>query len=537
MQPTLGPSPRPLPRRCVWVLALVALALAGWAAEAISPQAEPTPELARGAALFQRHCAACHGTAGDGRGEAAYLLSPAPRDFGSGRFRLVSTQNGAPTDADLVATLENGMPGSAMPAFDWMSASDLASLALHVRELARAGIVRGLLAWAEEEGEELSEEEAREIAAQRTQPGPAVEPGEPPVATPELRERGRELFVELCAPCHGADGRAREVDVQWNEDGTPTLPRDFTAGLFKGGSEPRDIVTRLLSGLPGSPMPATELADRDDAWALAYHVRSLFDPAARERVLQRRKTLAVHRATGALPLTAEAAAWRAVEPTHLALMPLWWRNERVEAVEVRALHDGERIAFHLSWEDPAPDQELGGHETFTDAAALQISAEADPPIFTMGAPGEPVNLWNWKAAWELDGERARGVSDRYPNTPDDLHPHVPAEMQALFLTARAAGNRQAAPAHPQPIEELTAQGFGTLGPIVSAGGGLEGRATWTEGRWRLVFVRRMRAPSPAVVSLEPGRTAFVAAAVWDGAASDRNGQKSVTVWHALEIEP
>jgi hypothetical protein len=36
--------------------------------------------------------------------------------------------------------------------------------------------------------------------------------------------------------------------------------------------------------------------------------------------------------------------------------------------------------------------------------------------------------------------------------------------------------------------------------------------------------------------LIPGQRYSIAFAVWDGAASDRNGQKLVSIWHDLEVE-
>jgi DMSO reductase family type II enzyme heme b subunit len=39
------------------------------------------------------------------------------------------------------------------------------------------------------------------------------------------------------------------------------------------------------------------------------------------------------------------------------------------------------------------------------------------------------------------------------------------------------------------------------------------------------------------VSLEPGGKASVAFAVWDGAHHDRDGQKSITIWQDLELQP
>ena len=70
-----------------------------------------------GKQTFQKQCAPCHGVNGDGQGPAAYLLFPKPRNFVSGRFRLISTWDGAPRDEDLFKTISRGMPGSAMPSW------------------------------------------------------------------------------------------------------------------------------------------------------------------------------------------------------------------------------------------------------------------------------------------------------------------------------------------------------------------------------------------------------------------------------------
>ena len=54
----------------------------------------------------------------------------------------------------------------------------------------------------------------------------------------------------------------------------------------------------------------------------------------------------------------------------------------------------------------------------------------------------------------------------------------------------------------------------------------------------MVMTRPLAAPSPeAGVALEPGARASVAFAVWNGSKRDRDGQKSFTIWHDLEIEP
>ncbi len=38
------------------------------------------------------------------------------------------------------------------------------------------------------------------------------------------------------------------------------------------------------------------------------------------------------------------------------------------------------------------------------------------------------------------------------------------------------------------------------------------------------------------VSLEPGDTASVAFAVWDGSQQDRDGKKLITIWQDLKLE-
>jgi hypothetical protein len=38
-----------------------------------------------------QHCAACHGTNGDGNGPASVWLYPKPRDFSAGQFKIKST--------------------------------------------------------------------------------------------------------------------------------------------------------------------------------------------------------------------------------------------------------------------------------------------------------------------------------------------------------------------------------------------------------------------------------------------------------------
>jgi mono/diheme cytochrome c family protein len=342
---------------------------------------------------------------GRGDGAAAYLLSPAPRDFGSARFRIVSTVNQVPTEADLVAVLRRGMPGSAMPPWEWMPDSDLLALAGYVRELAIAGRADDLQKRAEAEQETLERTEAVAIATHALTPGNPIPVPPDCAGTPAELQAGRRFFVENCSKCHGAEGTGTADSPQVNEDGTPAYPRDFTRGILKGGSSHADIVRRITAGLPGSPMPATEIKDPVLAACVSAYVRSLIRPGMQERVAQTRRTLVAQRAAGTLPQAARDAAWSQAPEQWVPLMPLWARAHGVEGCTIRALHDGTTLALRISWEDRTQSTELLAQDLFTDAVALQWSRGAQPPLFTMGEPTRPVNIWQWPIRWRISEPR------------------------------------------------------------------------------------------------------------------------------------
>jgi cytochrome c oxidase cbb3-type subunit I/II len=75
----------------------------------------------RGKNLYVQHCLICHGEKGDGQGPAGKALQPAPRDFTTGNFKFKTTAKGLPpSDADILKTIAEGSPGTAMP--PWSSA-------------------------------------------------------------------------------------------------------------------------------------------------------------------------------------------------------------------------------------------------------------------------------------------------------------------------------------------------------------------------------------------------------------------------------
>ncbi|HEU5197820.1 MAG TPA: cbb3-type cytochrome c oxidase subunit II [Methylomirabilota bacterium] len=90
----------------------------------------------------------------------------------------------------------------------------------------------------------------------------------------ELREHGREVFVDHCAGCHGArgDGAGRAATF------LSPLPRDFTAGVFKFRSTPSgslptdgDLFRTITRGVRWTAMPTWhEVSDKERMAVVAY---------------------------------------------------------------------------------------------------------------------------------------------------------------------------------------------------------------------------------------------------------------------------
>ena len=200
----------------------------------------------------------------------------------------------------------------------------------------------------------------------------------------------------------------------------------------------------------------------------------------------------------------------------------------VASLTVRALHDGSRLFVLLEWTDDEVDDAVDGTTLFADAAALQFpTVDGTSPPYTMGSTDLPVSIWQWKAVWQKDIDDGFATS-QYPNTLVDLYP---GSDESIYNPAQHVGNQLSSPEHDQPVESLVAQGFGTLTPDPDQD--LAGVGHWQDGKWRALFARDFTSGSGP--SFAVGETTLIAFAVWDGAAGDRNGQKSIAQFVELGI--
>ncbi len=219
---------------------------------------------ADGGRLFAQHCAQCHGPQGEGNGVAQ--LTTKARYFGAEPFKFTTTTGTRiPTDADLVATLKRGILGSSMPSFAQLRDDELAAVVAHVRVLTRQGAYAQLTRKAQKDfddgGDEIDAVKLTAKADAHVRVGtPLSLPAGFKPTSPESVAAGKLVFAASCASCHGPNGRGdgpQTTDPKFvNDNGTKAIPRNLTAGVYKGGGDKASLYARLMIGIPGTPMPA-----------------------------------------------------------------------------------------------------------------------------------------------------------------------------------------------------------------------------------------------------------------------------------------
>lgn len=225
----------------------------------------PAATLRTGQANYQRHCAGCHGDAGDGDGPSGRYLAPPPRDFRRAAFKFAAVPSGSlPRDEDLARTIRHGLTGTAMPAWSFDD-RELDALVQYLKTFSPR--------WQRE-----SAPSPADIAAApdpwRTNPSDAVREGE--------RVYHREALCATCHPAYVATAApsrpdpTRPVALYEPAHATWALAPDFRRHPMRAGANVDDLHRAIAFGLGGTPMPTWQgaLPDRS-LWALAHYVRSL----------------------------------------------------------------------------------------------------------------------------------------------------------------------------------------------------------------------------------------------------------------------
>ena len=452
-----------------------------------------------GEVTYVRWCAGCHGVDGTGNGPGAEYMLPRPRDFTLALYQIRTTANGAlPTDEDILAIIDRGMPGTTMPGWEnLLSDDEKEALVEYLKSFSRF----------------FTPDEV---------PQPLDFGGATRVNADVLAEGEAQYQALECWRCHGNEGRGDGESSPTLTDDVLDFPiraADLTENwLFNGGGEVEDIHRRMLTGLDGTPMPTQAdlitagVIDDDQLWALAHYVRSLSpdDPPGITEVVR-----GVLFEDAPLPSSVDDEVWLDIEPAYLPLVgqiivsPRWF-DPRVDGVWVQAAHDGESVAVRVSWSDPnnSPDPEWADWKS--QVISLMQPKEGDPqdegptpdqlmvqfpmqmpegmelPFFLRGDNSRPVYLWQWQS--DRDG--------------------------AL---------------------EGEARGFGTEA-FQSEGENLTVDASHADGEWQVMFTRRLVTDDEADLDFVTGEAIPMALFAWDGDNGESGTRGAVSSWYFLFLE-
>jgi DMSO reductase family type II enzyme heme b subunit len=455
-----------------------------------------------GKLVYTQWCAGCHGDNGAGDGEAARHMIPPPRDFTGAIYQIRSTASGQlPTDADLLRSIDEGLPGTAMPG--WKT---------RLSDRQR----RDVLAYIKTFSTFFADTSLRpQPIAFGSAPGGG--------SGAEAVQVGRQFYDSIgCRKCHGDQGRG-------DGPSAPTLKDDaghpiFAANLhenwrFNGGGTVVDIYHRLRTGLDGTPMPSfSDLLEQkflsdEQLWRVAQYVRSLSPdkpPVVRD---------VVHAplVTTALPHSPDDSSWTSVDAYWFPLVGQIVRKSRwfapaVSGVWVKAVHTADSIALQVTWDDrsESPDSawnvfagrvlatlesDDSSKEQLTpwpDQLAVQfpvsIPAGMERPYFLMGSPSAPVYQWRWTSS-----SRATAVAG-------------------------------------------LARGIDRFEPLPSAGGP-GAQAAYDHGQWRVVLTRALAsADTASQLPFRTGRAIPVAFFAWDGSNGEHGTRMAISTWYFLALD-
>ncbi|MBY0457263.1 MAG: cytochrome c, partial [Gemmataceae bacterium] len=228
--------------------------------------------LARGAVVYRRWCMQCHGPSG--AGDVAYAVEggPMPRDYRQGVFKYITAfpPPGTPKKAglgatgkarrdDLKQTVRNGIPGTMMPSFPTLSASELEDVVSYVVHLSVRGevefatTVKAARPTFDDDADPVADGDLDWLFVQHllavlgnwgvAAKNPIPIPPEKPLTEKERLDsavRGYRLYTGEfgCGGCHANFGRAQQL--KWDAWATVVQPRNLTLGVYRGGSKGRD---------------------------------------------------------------------------------------------------------------------------------------------------------------------------------------------------------------------------------------------------------------------------------------------------------
>jgi mono/diheme cytochrome c family protein len=481
-----------------------------------------------GRQVYEKYCAQCHGTAGDGQGHAAPRVLPRPRDFTTGKYKFRTTPSGKlPTDDDLRRVIEKGLPYTTMPGWPDLDAGEVRDVIFHLKTFSAD------FANPDKHGEPI------DIPA-------------PPAPGSESLAHGRQVYeAQGCAACHGDVGRGDGASAPTLTDdwGDPIRPADLTARwTFRGGPTPQDIFRTFSTGLNGTPMPsyADSLAV-EDRWDLVHYINSLGESDDPRYA----SLLRVAYVEAELDL-AEPTLFDSAVPARFPLVGQIMQPGRdfhppTTSVVVQAVHNRREIAFRVRWHDMRADT------AGTAGPAIVVPEDDAAAGGGAEAAGEGDDFWGEAAAdegdpavedegdfWGEEGEEDAAAAAGGTGFPDALALQLPSTLPAgirkpyfIFGDRESPVDLWFVDLARRTLDQYVGRGSADLTP--QAADDFEIVTAYDRGEWTVTLKRAARSTSN--VTFAEGSFVPLAFSVWDGSSRERGNKRALSVWYYLYVDP
>jgi len=518
------------------IAGLVIFLVAGLPSTLLAEEAQPADpiqqdKLELGKKVYFKRCVWCHGIEGEGNGPSADRLFTRPRNFIQGTFKIRWTDSGElPLDQNLIDTVKNGLPGSAMPSWSGiLSEDEIEAVVQFVKSLVQ--------------DRDFSDED-EEVFMQDfgSNPWGTSEPYHLGVPQEDI-DAGKEIMLKnKCFECHGGEGRG---------DGNPTMKDDWGFEIvaadwqqcwnFRGSRrnhfDPFNIVRTISTGMNGTPMP--NFKDKitvEDRWKLAAFVNSLCPRKKIDRLTNKPINdflIKSKRQAGAVSTDFNDPMWQAPDDDNriksrasdyegnqywhfVAVAGQITRGERNFKPKV----DNLWVMSNWSEEEQAVYYLVEYHNRFLsvdpaypDGLAIQWPGQledlfgAEKPYFIFGDSKKPVDVW--KANFMVKDYKDTAAPN--PNGYD------------LDVT----------------VQELVGNGFQAVSPKETPGGVEVVNAKYHQGRVKIMFKRSLTTENPDRTDVQiPIKTYIpIAFMEWSGWAKEHDESMAMSTWLYTILEP
>lgn len=217
-----------------------------------NPIAMSEESVNKGHEVFFTFCSGCHGRRADGRGMQALNLIPKPQNLRNAEFVAYLD------DERIFSSISGGVRGTAMPAFEMM-----------INEQNRWHVINYVRS--------LTEGEATGLPNAIDYQSVPRDLENPVVRSGDSVSRGRELFLDYCASCHGAkaDGKGMIAPNLRPAPRNLVVVTSFGEKPFIDYLSDARLYDSVTNGVPGTSMPPwIGVFGDEDRWNILNYLRA-----------------------------------------------------------------------------------------------------------------------------------------------------------------------------------------------------------------------------------------------------------------------